>query len=97
MLRTSGDEVLLILFFFGIGTMVDFLKHEGTTDRERLNMSVKTPASWNVHAQSTRLGMPSDVQHSHIGFIPVSRFCFGGSCLQLMYNSESRNAILVEW
>ncbi len=25
----------VILFFFGMGTMVDFLKHAGTTDRER--------------------------------------------------------------
>ncbi len=51
----------VVLFFFGMGKMVDFFKHEGTTDREmdRLKMSVKTPASWNEHALSTQLGMPS--------------------------------------
>ncbi len=51
----------VILFFFSLGTMVNFLKHEGTTDRERerLKMSVKTPASWKAHALSTWPGMPS--------------------------------------
>ncbi len=44
-----------------MGTMVDFLKHEGITDRERdrLKMSVKTPASWKAQALSTRPGIPS--------------------------------------
>ncbi len=44
-----------------MGTMMDFLKHEGTTDseRERLKMSVKSPASWKAHALSTWPGMPS--------------------------------------
>ncbi len=52
----------VILFFFSMGTMVDFLKWiEGTTDRERdrLKMSVKSPASWKAHALSTRPGIPS--------------------------------------
>jgi hypothetical protein len=47
--------------FLGTGTMVAILKHVGTADwdRERLNMSVNTPASCSAHALMTRLGMPS--------------------------------------
>ncbi len=44
----------VILFFFGMGTMVDFLKHEGTTDRERDRLKI-----WKAHALSTRPGIPS--------------------------------------
>jgi hypothetical protein len=41
--------------------MVAILKHVGTADwdRERLNMSVNTPASWSAHALRARLGMLS--------------------------------------
>ncbi len=58
----------MIQFFFDMGTMVDFLKHEGTTDRERerLKMSLKTPASWNAHALSTRLGMQEALQEDQL-------------------------------
>ncbi len=41
-------------------TMVDFLKHAGTQQREVIfKMSVKTQASWKAHALSTRPGMLS--------------------------------------
>ncbi len=34
--QSNGPPVIQAcdLIFFGMGTMVDFLKHEGTTDRE---------------------------------------------------------------
>ena len=48
--------------FLGTGTMVVCLKHVGITDsdRERLNMSVKTLASWLAHGQGTRPGCSSE-------------------------------------
>jgi hypothetical protein len=38
--------------------MVDIFKHVGTThlDRERLKMSVNTPASWSAHALRMPIG-----------------------------------------
>ena len=44
--------------FLGTGTMVVCLKHVGITDsdRERLKMSVRTPAIWSAHARSTHPG-----------------------------------------
>ena len=41
--------------------MLALLKHVGTADwdKDGLNMSVNTPASWYAHALRTRLGMPS--------------------------------------
>ncbi len=44
----SFSKHLLKMGVRATGLQSDFLKHEGTTDRERdrLKMSVKTPASW---------------------------------------------------
>ncbi len=75
LLRATGFQSFkhVILFLFDMGTMVDFLKHGGTTDRERerLKMSVKTPASWNAHARSTWPGWHPDPQPC--GYSPVGR------------------------
>ncbi len=62
--QSNGPPVVQacdFIFLIIIGTMVDLFKREGTTDRERerLKMSVKTPASWKAHAWSTGPGMPS--------------------------------------
>ncbi len=61
--QSNGPPVIQAcdFIFLRYGHNGGFLKHEGTTDRERdrLKMSVKTPASWKSHALSTRPGMPS--------------------------------------
>ncbi len=61
--RATGFQSFkhVILFFFGMGTMVDFLSmREPRTEKGTdFKMSVKTPASWNAHALSTRPGIPS--------------------------------------
>ena len=57
--RQSFRQITLV--FLGTGTTVVCLKCVGIidTDRERLKMSVKTLASWSVHARSTCPGNPS--------------------------------------
>jgi hypothetical protein len=61
--RVTGRKsfIQVSLVFLGTGTMVVCLKHVGITDwiRERLKMSVKTLASWSVHALSMHPGNPS--------------------------------------
>ena len=54
--RKSFRQVTLV--FLGTGTMVVCLKHVGITDsnRKRLEMSVKTLASWSAQARSIRPG-----------------------------------------
>ncbi len=60
--RATGRQSFkhVVLAVFGTGMMVDVLKHEGTTERERerLKISVKTPTSWCAHALSAWPGMP---------------------------------------
>lgn len=60
-IRATGLQSIkhTILIFFETGPMVDVLKHQGTTDRERdrLKMSVKTPANWFSCALSVRPGI----------------------------------------
>ena len=50
----------VILVFLGTGSMVVCLKNVGLTDldKEMLRISVKTLASWSVHALSSRAGNP---------------------------------------
>src|SRR4029434_5721309 len=49
------------LVFLGTGTVVFLLKQVGSTDmlRERLKMSVKTPASWSAQPLRALPDMPS--------------------------------------
>ena len=60
LVQVGWGSAMLPFAFLGTGTMVDILKQAGTADwdRERLKMSVNTPASWSAHALRTRLGMP---------------------------------------
>ena len=55
----SFVDILGRYAFLGTGTMVDILNQVGKADgdRERLNMSINTPASWSAHALRMQLGM----------------------------------------
>ena len=70
--------------FLGTGTMVVCLKYVGITDldRERLNISVKTLASWSAHARSTCPGNPSG---------PVALWML--TCLKVLLTSATESEI----
>ena len=69
-------------FHMKTGTMVALLKHVGTADwyRERLNMSINTPASRSADALRTQLRMPSE--------LAVLR---GLTCLNILPTSATEN------
>ncbi len=89
----------VILFFFGMGTMVDFFKLEGTTDRERetLNMSIKISASWNAHAQSTQPGMPSEPTALRIFTRGKDRITFRREMESALTSSAAATGVLSVW
>jgi hypothetical protein len=59
------DRSSITFAFLSTGTMVAILKHVGTADwdRERLNISINTPASWSAHALRMRLCWRLGRQH----------------------------------
>lgn len=80
--RATGHQSFkhVISACFGLGIMMDVLKHEETADRERerLKTSVKTLDNWSTHALSTRPGMPS-------GPAALQIFTLGGIRLRRVY------------
>ncbi len=97
--RATGLQSFVILFFFGMGTMVDFFKLEGTTDRERetLNMSIKISASWNAHAQSTQPGMPSGPTALRIFTRGKDRITFRREMESALTSSAAATGALSVW
>ncbi len=99
--RATGLRLFkhVILFFFGMGTMVDFLKHEGTTDRERerLKMSVRTLVSWHAHARSTRPEIPSGPTALRIFTRLKDRVTFATEIESGLISSAAAAAALSVW